>query len=102
MSQPYHLNREVYRDIKNKSKDQMEQYMRNYYSVAYNQGITETYLAVFHHLHDMHDFSNEQLEELFYACNNDIEAINQRYISTEEILNGLIGEGVTFLKRAKR
>ena len=102
MNQPYHINREIYRDIKNKSKEQMEQYFRVYYGNAYNQGITETYLAVFHHLHDMYNFTNEQLEELFYACNNDIEAMNQRYISADEILNGLIGEGVTFLKKTRK
>lgn len=96
------MNREIYRDIKGKSKDQMEQYLRLFYFHAYNEGITETYLSVFHHLFDDFGFTNEQLEKLFYDCNNDIEAINQKYISTEEIMKGLADEGVTFLKKVKK
>ena len=99
---PYHLNRETYRNIKGKSKEQLEQWLREYYLECYNDGITETYLAVFRHLFDDFGFTNEQLEELFYSSNNDIDAINQRYISADEICNGLAEEGVGFLKKVRK
>lgn len=100
-STPYHLNREVYRDIKGKSKQQMEDWLRAYYYGAYNEGITETYMAVFRHLFDDFGFTNEQLEKLFFDSNGDIDAINQRYISAEEIRKGLVGEGVSFLNKVR-
>ena len=64
----------------------------------YNEAISETYLAVMRHLHDDNDWNNEQLEELFYNSNNDIAAINEHYVTAEEIRAGLADEGITFLK----
>ena len=96
------LNREQHRYLKSLSKDGMIEYLRRFYCEVYNEAISETYLAVMRHLHDDNDWNNEQLEELFYNSNNDIAAINERYVTAEEIRDGLVGEeGITFLKKIR-
>lgn len=95
---PFVLNREQHRMLKNLSKDGMIEYLRRFYCEVYNEAISETYLAVMRHLHDDNDWNNEQLEELFYNSNNDIAAINEHYVTAEEIRAGLADEGITFLK----
>ena len=95
------LNREQHRHLKSLSKDGMIEYLRRFYCEVYNEAISETYLAVMRHLHDDNDWNNEQLEELFYNSNNDIAAINEHYVTAEEIRAGLADEGITFLNRLK-
>ena len=87
---PFVLNREQHRYLKSLSKDGMIEYLRRFYC--------EVYIAVMRHLHDDNDWNNEQLEELFYNSNNDIAAINEHYVTAEEIRAGLADEGITFLK----
>ena len=98
---PFVLNREQHRHIKSLSKDGLTEWLRQFYCEVYNEAISETYLAVFRQLHDNHDWTNEQIENLFYDSNEDIEAINQHYVTAEEIRSGLAGEGITFLNRLK-
>ena len=95
---PFILNREQHRYLRGLSKDGLIAWLRKFYCEVYNEAIAETYMAVFHHLHDDYEFTNEQMESLFYASNEDIEAINQHYVTAEEIRKGLADEGVTFLK----
>ena len=101
MNHPYHINRDIYRNIKGKSKDQLEEWLREYYLLAYNDGIKETYMAVFRRLFDDFHFSDKQLEELFFNSNEDIDAINKKLITTEEIRVGLAEEGVRFLDKVR-
>lgn len=84
--------------LKNLSKDGMIEYLRRFYCEVYNEAISETYLAVIRHLKDDNGWDNEQLKELFINSNNDIDAINEHYVTAEEIRDGLADEGVTFLK----
>lgn len=98
---PFVLNREQHRHIKSLSKDALTEWLRQFYCEVYNEAISETYLAVMRHLHDDNDWNNEQLEELFYNSNNDIAAINEHYVTAEEIRAGLADEGITFLKKIR-
>ena len=98
---PFVLNREQHRKLKNLDKDGLIEWLRQFYCEVYNEAISETYLAVFRQLHDNHNWTNEQIEELFYSSNEDIEAINQHYVTPEEIRSGLAAEGVEFLKKFK-
>lgn len=95
------LNREQHRKLKSLSKDEMIKYLYRYYCEVYNEAIAETYMAVFRHLFDDYGFNNEQLESLFISSNGDIEAINQNYVTAEDIRAGLAEEGITFLKGVK-
>ena len=98
---PFVLNREQWRYIRGLSKDELINWLRRFYCEVYNEAIAETYMAVFHHLHDDYKFSNEQMENLFYDSNNDIEAINEHYVTVEEIRSGLVEEGISFLNKFK-
>lgn len=98
---PFVLNREQHRYLKSLSKDGMIEWLRRFYCEVYNEAIAETYMAVFRQLHDYHGWGNEKMEELFYSSNEDIEAINQHYVTAEEIRAGLAEEGITFLKGVK-
>ena len=98
---PFVLNREQWRHLRGLSKDELIEWLRRFYCEVYNEAIAETYMAVFRQLHDYHNFTNEQMENLFYDSNEDIEAINQHYVTVEEIRAGLVGEGVTFLDRLR-
>ena len=95
---PFVLNRQQYRYVRGLSKDELIKWLHDFYCNVYNEAISETYLAVMRHLHDDNDWNNEQLEELFYNSNNDIAAINEHYVTAEEIRAGLADEGITFLK----
>ena len=98
---PFVLNREQFRKLKGLSKDELIEWLRRFYCEVYNEAIAETYMAVFRQLHDYHGWGNEKMEELFYSSNEDIEAINQHYVTAEEIRAGLAEEGITFLKGVK-
>ena len=98
---PFVLNREQWRYLRGLTKDELIEWLRRFYCEVYNEAIAETYMAVFHHLHDDYEFTNEQMENLFYDSNEDIEAINQHYVTVEDIRSGLAEEGVTFLDRLR-
>lgn len=95
---PFVLNREQHRQLKSLSKDGLTEWLRRFYCEVYNEAIAETYMAVFRHLFDDFGFDNEKMEKLFLDSNGDIEAINQHYVTAEDIRAGLAEEGITFLK----
>ena len=43
-------------------------------------------------------FDNEQIDKLRKGVFSDLEAINQKYVTADEIMNGLINEGYVSLK----
>ena len=98
---PFIINRQQHRWLRSLSKDELIKWLHDFYCEVYNEAISETYLAVFRQLHDYHGWTNEQMENLFYDSNEDIEAINQHYVTPEEIRSGLAAEGVTFLNEFK-
>lgn len=98
---PFIINRQQHRWLRSLSKDELIKWLHDFYCEVYNEAISETYLAVFRQLHDYHGWTNEQMENLFYDSNEDIEAINQHYVTPEEIRQGLFDEGVKFLGKFK-
>ena len=51
---------------------------------------------------DDFNFTNEQIAELRQGKDDDVESINQKYVTAEEIIEGLISEGITNLQGGQK
>ena len=86
------ISRENHRFLKNLNREQFSKKLYDYYSQAYNEG------AIYRQLADSFGFDNEQIDKLRKGVFSDLEAINQKYVTANEIMNGLISEGYKSLK----
>ena len=92
------IRRDTYRFLKKLSREQLSKWLCQFYVEAYNAGIRDDQAAVFRRLVDDFDFTNEQIAELRQGKDEDVNSINEKYVTAEEIIEGLIGEGITNLQ----
>lgn len=95
------ISRENHRFLKNLTREQFSKKLYVYYSQAYNEGANDTEATIYRRLFDDFGFTDEQIEKLRDGVKADMDAIQQKYITAEEIVNGLISEGLTNLKNIK-
>ncbi len=95
------ISRENHRYLKSLNREQFSKKLYDYYSQAYNEGAYETECAIYRQLADSFGFDNEQIDKLRKGVFSDLEAINQKYVTADEIMNGLINEGYVSLKGDK-
>lgn len=95
------ISRENHRYLKNLNREQFSKKLYVYYSQAYNEGANDTEATIYRRLFDDFGFTDEQIEKLRDGVKADMDLIQQKYITAEEIVNGLIGEGLTNLKNIK-
>lgn len=95
------ISRENHRYLKNLTREQFSKKLYVYYSQAYNEGANDTEATIYRRLFDDFGFTDEQIEKLRDGVKADMDLIQQKYITAEEIVNGLISEGLTNLKNIK-
>ena len=91
----------TYKKITRKKKPEFEEWLTMFGFNNYLDGINDCRTAMFRHLIDSFGFTNEQIEQLKGLSRNDIGMINERYITAQEMINGLIAEGYESLKDFK-
>ena len=95
------ISRDTYRHVKGLSREQMSKYLNQFYVSAYFEVIDDDDASIFRRLIDDFGFSDEDIARLRKGKEEDIESINQKYITAEEIINGLEAEGFKSVKGAK-
>jgi len=89
----------TYKMLKNcKHKWQMEEWLTQFGFANYVDGINDDRAAMYRQLIDNFGFTDEQIAELKRLTRQDIGLINERYITANEMIEGLISEGYTSLK----
>ena len=89
----------TYKMLKNcKHKWQMEEWLTQFGFANYVDGIKDDRAATYRQLIDNFGFTDEQIAELKRLTRQDIGLINERYITANEMIEGLISEGYTSLK----
>ena len=92
------ISRDTYRHVKGLSREQMSKYLNQFYVSAYFEGIEDDDASIFRRLIDDFGFSDDDIARLRKGKEEDIESINQKYITAEEIINGLKAEGYKSVK----
>ena len=88
----------TYKMLKKKKKHEMEEWLIQFGFANYLDGIKDNRAATYRHLVDSFGFTDEQIAELKRLSRNDIGLINERYITANEIIEGLANEGFKSLK----
>lgn len=95
------ISRENHRYLKSLTREQFSKKLYVYYSQAYNEGANDTEATIYRRLFDDFGFTDEQIEILRNGVKADMDAIQEKYITAKEIVDGLIGEGLIGLKKVK-
>ena len=91
----------TYKKITRKKKADFEEWLTIFGFSNYLDGINDCRTTMFRHLIDSFGFTNEQIEQLKTLSRNDIGMINERYVTAQEMINGLVAEGYESLKDFK-
>ena len=92
------MRTEIYKMLKHKKKEQMEEWLTQFGFANYMDGNQDDRAATYRQLIDNFGFTDEQIAELKRLTRQDIGLINERYITANEMIEGLISEGYTSLK----
>lgn len=92
------MNHDTYKKLKRKNKAQLEEWVNWFGFFNYMSGIKDSEAAIYRRLVDNFGFTDEKIAKLKKLKGEDIEAINEQYITAREIINGLIDEGYESLK----
>ena len=71
----------------------MSKYLYDFYVQAYFECLDDFKAAMFRRLADDFGFTAEQIETMRKGVNEDIESIQMKLVSADDIINGLINEG---------
>ena len=95
------ISRDNHRYLTKKlNREQFSAKLYHYYTEAYNEGVNDTEAAIYRRLYDDFGFDDSMIKKLREGVNEDINAINEKYITAEQIINGLINEeSITSLKK---
>ena len=94
------ISRDTYRYIKKLDKEQLSKYLYDFYVNAYFECLKDFEAAMVRRLADDFNFTAEQIDEVKKGVDEDIESIQMKLVSADDIINGLMNEGK--LKNAKR
>lgn len=95
------ITREVYRCLKKKSREEMTAWLIWYSAESYNEGIRDNTISIFRRLIDDFGFTDEMIQKLQRGKDADVNAINERYVKAEEMMNGLAEEGYKSVLKIK-
>lgn len=87
------ISRDTHRHIKGLNREQMSKYLYEFYVNAYYECLNDFEAAMFRRLADDFGFTAEKIEEMRKGVNEDIESIQLKLITANEIVDGLISEG---------
>ncbi|MBR0294154.1 MAG: hypothetical protein IJQ91_07070 [Acidaminococcaceae bacterium] len=88
------ISRATYKTVKNMNREQMNEWAKALYNDAMRDCEAASMLA----LKDEFGFSTKRLSRFMDRRNNTIISINKRLITAEEIILGMIGEGVVIVE----
>ena len=88
------ISRATYKTVKNMNREQMNEWAKALYNDAMRDCEAASMLA----LKDEFGFSTKRLSRFMDRRNNTIISINKRLITTEEIILGMIDEGVVIVE----
>ena len=88
------ISRTTYKTVKNMNREQMNEWAKALYNDAMRDCEAASMLA----LKDEFGFSTKRLSRFMDRRNNTIISINKRLITAEEIILGMIGEGVVIVE----
>ena len=96
------INRETLRGIKNLSNDKLVVWLAAYakenYQDGFDEGVESNTMAIMRYLHDEFGWGNVRFKRLIEMAKKDVEAIQEKYVSKQEIRDGLAAEGCKCLK----
>lgn len=95
------ISRDVYRNLKRKSREEMTAWLIWYSAESYNEGIRDNTITIFRRLVDDFGFTEEMIQKLQQGKDADINCINERYISANEMADGLANEGYSSVLKIK-
>ena len=87
------INHDTYRTIKGKNKKQLSLWLIQYAAANYNDGVKDNTICIFRRLIDDFGFSQDMIDRLQQGKDTDVDAINERYVSADELINGFNGLG---------
>ena len=87
------IRRETHRYIKNLNREQLSNWLYQYYTEAYFECFKDFEAAMLRRVADDFGFDSEQAEKLRKGVNEDIESIQLKLVSADEIIDGLTKEG---------
>lgn len=88
------ISRGTYKTVKNMNREQMNEWAKALYNDAMRDCEAASMLA----LKDEFGFSTKRLSRFMDRRNNTIISINKRLITAEEIILGMIDEGVVIVE----
>lgn len=88
------ISRATYKTVKNFNREQMNDWAK----MLYNDALRDCEAASMQALKDEFGFGTTRLARFMERRNNTIDCINQRQISADEIIHGLISEGVVIVE----
>lgn len=88
------ISRATYKTVKNMNREQMNEWAKALYNDAMRDCEAASMLA----LKDEFGFSTKRLARFMDRRNSTIISINKRLITAEEIILGMIGEGVVIVE----
>ena len=88
------ISRATYKTVKNMNREQMNEWAKALYNDAMRDCEAASMLA----LKDEFGFSTKRLSRFMDRRNNTIISINKRLITAEEIILGMIDEGVVIVE----
>lgn len=88
------ISRATYKTVKTMNREQMNEWAKALYNDAMRDCEAASMLA----LKDEFGFSTKRLSRFMDRRNNTIISINKRLITAEEIILGMIGEGVVIVE----
>ena len=92
------ISRENHRYLKNLKREKFNEWLIQFGFTNYLDGKKDTQAAIYHILIDKFNFTNEDIAKLKEGVRNDIESINDRDVTADEIINGLFSEGYKNVK----
>ena len=93
------MNHDTYRKLKSKSKKQMDEWLTQFGFANYTGGIKDCEATIYRRLIDDFGFTDEMIATLKKNKGKDIGLINERYITADEMIDGLFNEGFKSVKK---
>ena len=93
------ISRENHRYIKSLNREQFSNWLYQYFVESYNDGAYDTEVAIYRNLIDKFNFADDDIARLKEGVKDDIDSINRKYITAQEIMDGLEQEGFKSVKK---
>ena len=95
------ISRETYKRVKNMNRLQMDAWIYEVGKKMYLDGLRDAAAAELTSLKDEFGFGTKRLAKFMERRESIIDAINEKYITADEIFAGLIAEGIIIVDQEK-